>query len=129
MANPTRDLQSSATCAASRASVDCVSITPQCVRRAYCAGDSPTNNLNAREKCAWSVKPSRCASIPLRFAAGPIVKPLHSAEYWERVTAGFDFSEADQVPTAQFNRVLWTGLMGDKPYPVIRSGFDASKNK
>jgi DNA-binding beta-propeller fold protein YncE len=64
---------------------------------------------------------------PVRFAAGPIVKPQHDAEYWERVTAGFDFSEADQVPTAQFNRVLWTGLMGDKPYPVIRSGFDASK--
>jgi hypothetical protein len=32
------------------------------------------------------------------------------------VTAGFDFSEADQVPPAQFNRVLWTGLMGDKRY-------------
>jgi hypothetical protein len=66
---------------------------------------------------------------PVRFAAGPIVKPQHSAESWERATAGFDFSEADQVPTAQFNRVLWTGLMGGKPYPVIRSGFDASKNK
>ena len=37
-----------------------------------------------------------------------------------RVTAGFDFSEADQVPTAQFNRVLWTGLMGNKAYPALR---------
>jgi len=33
------------------------------------------------------------------------------------VTVGFDFSEADQVPPALFNRVLWTGLMGDRPYP------------
>jgi hypothetical protein len=42
------------------------------------------------------------------------------AAYWDEVTVGFDFSEADQVPPLQFNRVLWAGLMGDKPYPVIR---------
>ena len=63
----------------------------------------------------------------VRFAAGPMVKPKHSAEYWAKVTAAFDFSEADQVPTAQFNRVLWAGLMGDKPYPVLRSGASGNK--
>jgi hypothetical protein len=26
----------------------------------------------------------------------------------------------DQVPPAQFNRVLWKGLMGNKPYPALR---------
>lgn len=56
----------------------------------------------------------------VKFAAGPKVTPKHDAAYWEKVTAGFDFSEADQVPTAQFNRVLWKGLMGDKPYPALR---------
>ena len=56
----------------------------------------------------------------LRFATGPMIKPKHDAAYWDRVTAGFDFSEADQVPTAQFNRVLWAGLMGDTPYPIVR---------
>ena len=56
----------------------------------------------------------------IRFAAAPAMKPAHDAAYWDSVTAGFDFSEADQVPPAQFNRVLWTGLMGDKPYPVLR---------
>ena len=56
----------------------------------------------------------------VKFAAGPIVTPKHDAAYWAKVTAGFDFSEADQVPTAQFNRVLWTGLMGSKPYPAMR---------
>ena len=59
---------------------------------------------------------------PLRFAAGPVVTPQHDAAYWDAATAGFDFSEADQVPPAQFNRVLWTGLMNGKPYPVVRSG-------
>lgn len=52
------------------------------------------------------------------YAAGPIVKPKHNAKYWAKVTAGFDFSEADRVPPARFNRVLWRGLKGDKPYPA-----------
>jgi hypothetical protein len=44
----------------------------------------------------------------VRFAAGPRIKPKH------------DFSQAGQVPAAQFNRVLWKGLMGRKPYPTVR---------
>jgi len=56
----------------------------------------------------------------IRFAAGPAIVPAHDAAYWDSVTAGFDFSEADQVPPALFNRVLWKGLMGDKPYPAVR---------
>jgi YVTN family beta-propeller protein len=55
----------------------------------------------------------------VRFAEGPIVKPKHTAAYWERVTKGFDFSDADRVPTAKFNRVLWKGIMGNKPYPKL----------
>jgi YVTN family beta-propeller protein len=57
----------------------------------------------------------------VRFAAGPLVKPRHDAAYWAKATAAFDFSKADQVPTAQFNRVLWSGLMGGTPYPTLRS--------
>jgi hypothetical protein len=56
----------------------------------------------------------------LRYAKGPIIQPKHDAAYWEKVTAGFDFSEADQVPVAQFNRLLWSGLMGATPYPALR---------
>ena len=66
--------------------------------------------------------------IDVRFAAGPKIKPKHDAAYWARVTARFDFSEADQVPTAQFNRVLWTGLMGRKPYPVVRGQIADTKD-
>jgi hypothetical protein len=58
---------------------------------------------------------------PLTFAAGPRVKPKHDAAYWAAATAAFDFSQADQVPTAQFNRVLWAGMMGGAPYPALRS--------
>ncbi len=55
-----------------------------------------------------------------RFASGPLITPKHDAAYWAKVTKGFDFDEADQVPPAQFNRVLWKGLMGNKPYPGPR---------
>ena len=50
--------------------------------------------------------------------AAPVVRPKHDAKYWAKLTAGFDFSDADRVPPAKFNRVLWKGLMGGKPYPV-----------
>jgi len=63
----------------------------------------------------------------VRFAAGPNIKPQHSAAYWDEVTAGFDFSEADQVPPAQFNRVLWEGLMGGRPYPALRGQAAGTK--
>jgi hypothetical protein len=63
----------------------------------------------------------------VRFAAGPRIEPKHNAAYWDEVTAGFDFSEADQVPPAQFNRVLWTGLMDGKPYPALRGQAEGTK--
>jgi hypothetical protein len=55
----------------------------------------------------------------VKFAAGPNLQPKHNAAYWAKVTAGFDFSQADQVPPLRFNKVLWAGLMGRKPYPAI----------
>jgi hypothetical protein len=64
----------------------------------------------------------------VKFAAGPNIRPKHNAAYWDKVTAGFDFSEADQVPTGKFNRVLWTGLMGRKPYPALRGQAAGTKD-
>jgi DNA-binding beta-propeller fold protein YncE len=57
----------------------------------------------------------------VRFARGPVIRPQHDAAYWAAATAKFDFSNADQVPPDQFNRVLWAGLMGDKPYPALHA--------
>jgi len=67
------------------------------------------------------------ADSPVRYAEGPNIKPRHSASYWDKVTAGFNFAEADQVPTARFNKVLWTGMMGSKPYPHIRGKVSVAK--
>ncbi len=62
------------------------------------------------------------ASVPqdVKYATGPDIEPTHSASYWTKATAKFDFSDADEVPPDQFNRVLWKGMMGEKPYPAIR---------
>jgi DNA-binding beta-propeller fold protein YncE len=65
----------------------------------------------------------------VKFAKGPDIKPKHNAAYWDRAMAGFDFSQADQVPTARFNRVLWSGLMGrQKPYPALRGQITTARD-
>jgi YVTN family beta-propeller protein len=56
--------------------------------------------------------------VEVKFAAGPDRKPRHTAAYWDRVTLGMDFSEADKVPALAFNRVLWTGMKGPQAYPA-----------
>ena len=56
----------------------------------------------------------------VRYAEGPDVSPRHAAAYWARVSKGFDFSDADRVPAVKYNKVLWTGLMGRKPYPALK---------
>ena len=45
-----------------------------------------------------------------------------AASYRRRKTRGFDFSVADRVPAALYNRVLWEGLMPGKPYPAELAG-------
>jgi hypothetical protein len=55
----------------------------------------------------------------VKVAQGPVIKPKHTAAYWARVTASFDFSDADRVSPAKYNKVLWKGLMGSKPYPKM----------
>ena len=59
----------------------------------------------------------------VRYAAGPFLKPKHSAAYWDKATAGMDFSEADEVDPFKFNQILWKGLTSNKPFKVK----DASK--
>ena len=58
-----------------------------------------------------------------------IPRPTHDAAYWTMVTKGMDFSREDHVDGAEFNRILWKGLMGDKPYPAAPSGLDLRANR
>jgi YVTN family beta-propeller protein len=62
------------------------------------------------------------ADIGAKYATGPAVLPRHDAAYWDKVTRGFDFSDADRVPPDLYNKVLWAGLKDDKPYPNFGHG-------
>jgi YVTN family beta-propeller protein len=63
------------------------------------------------------------ADIGVQYAEGPVVMPKHDAAYWAKATRGFDFSKEDRVPPALYNKVLWEGMMGNKPYPVVHTEF------
>ncbi|MBV9389394.1 MAG: beta-propeller fold lactonase family protein [Chroococcidiopsidaceae cyanobacterium CP_BM_ER_R8_30] len=60
---------------------------------------------------------------PVQYAKGPDLKPTHKAAWWAYQTRSFDFSSEDRLPADQFNRVIWRGMMGNKPYPTERSGL------
>jgi DNA-binding beta-propeller fold protein YncE len=64
----------------------------------------------------------------VQYAKGRIVKPKHDARYWAKATAGLDFSDADRVPPGRFNRIVWRGLKGRKPYPA-RMGLQVADNR
>ena len=64
----------------------------------------------------------------VQFAEGPDVTPTHDAAYWQHVSRGFDFSDADRVPPALYNEVLWNGLMEGVPYPAQRSGLNLGRS-
>jgi DNA-binding beta-propeller fold protein YncE len=51
-------------------------------------------------------------------------RPEHDAAYWASQTQNMDFSAEDLIDSEQFNRLLWTGQNGERPYPAVRSGED-----
>ncbi|MGB7549629.1 MAG: putative Ig domain-containing protein [Terracidiphilus sp.] len=70
-----------------------------------------------------------CTKLPLPGPAQPCNSPTPNAKYWARVTGAFDFSDADRIDGAVFNRVLWKGLMGNQPYPAAPTGLDLRHNR
>ena len=68
-------------------------------------------------------------SFPAASLGSPALVPMHDAKWWAAQTRGMNFAAEDKVDTGKFNRVLWTGTMGNRPYPTIRRGDDLSKNR
>jgi DNA-binding beta-propeller fold protein YncE len=66
---------------------------------------------------------------PHKRAGLTVPKPAHDAKYWARVTKGMDFTDADRVDPGDFNRILWKGMMGGKPYPAAPTGLDLRQNR
>jgi hypothetical protein len=59
---------------------------------------------------------------PVQFATGPDIKPLHDAKWWTEKTRGFNFKDEDRLPADKFNRLVWAGVVGKRPYPEQRTG-------
>ena len=63
------------------------------------------------------------------FAGLKPMKPTHDAAYWAAVTKGMDFSAEDRIDFAEYNHILWKGMMGEKPYPEKPSGLELRRNR
>ncbi len=97
---------------------------------------SPMADVFTTTPSSWSFTATPSAylyatSLPLPpKAAGLIVpKSTHDAKYWARVTKNVDFSDADRIDAAVYNRILWKGLMGNRPYPAGSTGLDLRHNR
>lgn len=64
------------------------------------------------------------SALPLPLRTGLVIPAAsHDADWWAAQTRGMDFSEEDKIDAAGFNRLLWQGLMRDRPYPAdLRPG-------
>lgn len=67
--------------------------------------------------------------LPSSVANLKPLTPTHSSAYWAAATQGMDFSAEDRIDFAKYNRILWKGLMGDRPYPAAPTGKDLRKNR
>ena len=60
--------------------------------------------------------------LPAAAAGMKIPRSTHNSKYWARVTRGLDFSDADRVDPLLYNRILWKGVMHNKPIPASLKG-------
>ncbi|MGA3161095.1 MAG: putative Ig domain-containing protein [Terracidiphilus sp.] len=95
---------------------------------------TPMSDIFNTTPSAWSytATPSAilyCTSLPLPGPALPCNSPTPDVAYWSRVTKGMDFTDADRVDDDTFNRVLWRGMMGNRPYPSRPTGKDLRQNR
>lgn len=67
--------------------------------------------------------------LPPMQAGHHILYSKHDGAYWAKVTEGMDFSVEDHLDAQKCNRMVWKGLMGDKPYPSTPTGLDLRANR
>jgi YVTN family beta-propeller protein len=80
--------------------------------------------------CAAPVSPSlvpACSNSSAKIT--PVMPELHNAAWWAENMKNFNFQNEDRLDTVAFNHVLWQGIMGDLPYPILRNGLDLRKNR
>ena len=111
-------------------------IAPLNINDANAAPMANAFNINSNGKWTFTATPSPYLSLttlPIPGLPKPTitasVRPLHDAEWWAAHTKGMDFSVEDHLDSAKFNRVVWQGVMGNKPYPFFRTGKDLTENR
>jgi hypothetical protein len=91
----------------------------------YDANQRPMTAVFDLAQTSWSF--TATASSLLKTTALPLppglmfarsTRPTHDVAYWVARTRSFDFSEEDKVDALAYNKVLWKGLMGGRPYPA-----------
>jgi len=73
---------------------------------------APSDILRTSTTLPLPPKPAGARILPLRST--------HDAAWWAEHTRGFDFRTEDRIDAQAFNHVLWTGLLGNRPYPTVR---------
>ena len=68
-------------------------------------------------------------SLPETPAAMAYARDRHAAAYWVKKLGDMDYDVEDKLDSTRFNRELWKGMMGSKPYPEDRSGKDLSQGR
>ena len=56
-------------------------------------------------------------------------KPTRDASWYAERTVGWNWRGEDKNDADAFNRLVWEGMFGDKPYPTERSGEDLSRDR
>jgi DNA-binding beta-propeller fold protein YncE len=107
----------------------------------YAAASAPMSEVFDAGQSAWTytaLVPAilRTSKLPLPAstaantpAAKTLARDTHDAKYWQRRLGDMDYDVEDKLDVGRFNRELWKGMMGGKPYPDVRSGLDLRHNR
>ena len=63
---------------------------------------------------------NKAALLKHALLEGAPYRLQHDAAWWADRTKGFTFAKEDENDPAAYNKVLWEGTMGSRPYPDHR---------
>jgi len=97
---------------------------------------APMANIFNTTPNSWSFTATPSAYLYCTNLASLLPNPAQScpgttqtAAYWIHATRKMDFTSEDKFDFAKYNRVLWKGLMGNRPYPSKPNGKDMRQNR
>jgi len=61
-------------------------------------------------------------TFPASMANAAAPATTHTAAWWAAKTKNLNFSAEDLNDPQTFNRIIWEGMKGNTPYPMVRSG-------